>query len=186
MTEFVDWDSLEDSEKDHAYTARFAVLKHYLGKENYTKHSMSHALAYDAKPLTITSSTKGKGKKVVVIGGGISGLTTAKYLLKSGFEVILLEKSNRVGGNNDPFIDTDGREYPSICIVSLPAQQPHYSSMLKEYNINHIPHTNYINGKWIDNEIKDLSLKNLSSILSNFNNLSDRINAIEIFYRLKK
>lgn len=44
--------------------------------------------------------------KVAVLGGGISGLSSAYYLLKSGAEklsqVILIEASNRVGG----WIDT--------------------------------------------------------------------------------
>ncbi len=35
---------------------------------------------------------------VVVIGAGITGLTTAYYLKKSGLKICLLEKSNRVGG----------------------------------------------------------------------------------------
>ncbi len=35
---------------------------------------------------------------VVVIGGGMAGLTCAAWLAKKGLEVILLEKENRVGG----------------------------------------------------------------------------------------
>ena len=37
-------------------------------------------------------------KKVVVVGAGLAGLTTALYLERSGFEVSVLEASDRVGG----------------------------------------------------------------------------------------
>ncbi|MBN1617728.1 phytoene desaturase [Candidatus Dojkabacteria bacterium] len=37
-------------------------------------------------------------KKIVVIGGGISGLSSAALLKNSGYEVILLEKNNELGG----------------------------------------------------------------------------------------
>ncbi len=37
-------------------------------------------------------------KKVVVIGGGIAGLSLAYSLIKQGFDVTLIEKENRVGG----------------------------------------------------------------------------------------
>ena len=38
-------------------------------------------------------------KKVLVIGGGISGLTTAYWLHKSGIDVTVLEKEDRAGGS---------------------------------------------------------------------------------------
>jgi len=41
----------------------------------------------------------GNGKRVVVIGAGISGLTIAYWLKKSGFDVTVLEKENRTGGS---------------------------------------------------------------------------------------
>ncbi|MBT8320125.1 MAG: FAD-dependent oxidoreductase, partial [Eudoraea sp.] len=37
-------------------------------------------------------------KKVIVIGGGIVGLSTAYYLHKEGHEVIVLDKSDLAGG----------------------------------------------------------------------------------------
>ena len=37
-------------------------------------------------------------KKIIVSGGGLSGLTSAYYLLKHGHDVELLESSNRLGG----------------------------------------------------------------------------------------
>ena len=38
-------------------------------------------------------------KKIVVIGAGISGLTTAYLLFKEGFDVIVLEQKDKVGGS---------------------------------------------------------------------------------------
>ena len=38
------------------------------------------------------------GKKVAVIGGGISGITTAFDLDKKGYGVTIYEKSERIGG----------------------------------------------------------------------------------------
>lgn len=45
------------------------------------------------------------GKKVAIIGGGISGLTTAFWLKNKGIEVKLFEKNDRVGGNIHTEID---------------------------------------------------------------------------------
>ena len=38
-------------------------------------------------------------KRIVILGGGISGLTTAYLLNKEGFDVTVLEKKNEVGGS---------------------------------------------------------------------------------------
>ena len=38
-------------------------------------------------------------KKIGIIGGGISGLAAAFLLKNKGFDVMLFEKSGRVGGN---------------------------------------------------------------------------------------
>src|SRR6476646_649422 len=54
--------------------------------------STSSAEAIDAP------SGVGKGTRVVVIGGGIGGLTTAYEARKLGFTVTLLEARNRAGG----------------------------------------------------------------------------------------
>ena len=37
-------------------------------------------------------------KKVIIIGAGISGLTSAVYARRSGFEVVVLEKAGNPGG----------------------------------------------------------------------------------------
>jgi monoamine oxidase len=45
-----------------------------------------------------TTRSVGRGRKVIVIGGGFSGLACAHELSSAGCEVILLESRNRVGG----------------------------------------------------------------------------------------
>lgn len=41
---------------------------------------------------------KEKNKKVIVVGGGVSGLTTAIYLRRNGYDTLVLEKNANVGG----------------------------------------------------------------------------------------
>lgn len=44
-------------------------------------------------------------KKVIVIGGGFAGLTTAAYLAKNKFEITLLEASPKLGGRAYSFLE---------------------------------------------------------------------------------
>ena len=46
-------------------------------------------------------------KKVIVLGAGISGLTTAYLLHKDGYDVTVLEKNDNVGGSIETVIETD-------------------------------------------------------------------------------
>ncbi|MEC9208983.1 MAG: FAD-dependent oxidoreductase [Bacteroidota bacterium] len=100
--------------------------------------STSKFLEEDAN-LNNMPSKGGEGKSVVVIGGGISGLSSAKYLIDAGFDVTLLEKRNIVGGNNDPYMK-NGKHYATTVIITLPAQQPHYLELCREYGISQTPH----------------------------------------------
>ena len=100
--------------------------------------STSSAMAEDAAPLEMPEEG-GSGKTIVVIGGGISGLSTAKYLLQAGYNVKLIEKRPIVGGNNDPYVE-NGNHHATTVIVTFPVQQPHYLRMCREYNIEQTPH----------------------------------------------
>jgi len=46
-------------------------------------------------------------KKIVVIGAGISGLTTAYLLFKDGYDVIVLEQKDKVGGSIETISEND-------------------------------------------------------------------------------
>ena len=52
-----------------------------------------------AGPLQLPANL-GSGKSVVVLGGGIAGLTAAYELERAGFSVTVLEARDRVGGRN--------------------------------------------------------------------------------------
>lgn len=62
-------------------------------------------------------------EKVVIVGAGVAGLTSAAYLLKDGYEVHLLEASNRTGGlvhsfERDGFVfDTGPRAFVNSGMV---------------------------------------------------------------------
>jgi len=100
--------------------------------------STSRAMAEDAKLLHMPKEG-GAGKTIVVVGGGISGLSTAKYLLQAGYKVELIEERERVGGNNDPYLE-NGAHHATTVIVTFPIQQPHYLRLCREYNIEQTPH----------------------------------------------
>jgi monoamine oxidase len=72
-------------------------------------------IAAYAKPELATLS---KPKKVLILGGGISGLTSAYELMKKGYQVQVLEASFRAGGRNMTVrhgsrIDETG--FPQVC-----------------------------------------------------------------------
>ena len=46
-------------------------------------------------------------KTIGVIGGGFAGLSSAAYLKKAGYNVILFEKNDKIGGRNRQY-DTQG------------------------------------------------------------------------------
>src|ERR1044072_9729125 len=63
-------------------------------------------------------TASGKSKKVLILGAGISGLTSAYELNKQGYEVQVLEASFRAGGRNMTVrngdrIDETG--FPQVC-----------------------------------------------------------------------
>jgi monoamine oxidase len=62
----------------------------------------AHLVASGEEPFAENRGTgktgMGNSKKVIVAGGGISGLCCAYELMKKGHEVVLLEASGRFGG----------------------------------------------------------------------------------------
>ena len=100
--------------------------------------STSKIMADDAILIDMPISG-GEGKSVVVVGGRISGLSAAKFLIQAGCDVILLERNPILGGNNTPYLE-NGEHHATTVIVTLPAQQPHYLQLCREYGIEQTPH----------------------------------------------
>jgi monoamine oxidase len=54
----------------------------------------------EARAATPPSLSGGRGKKVVILGSGVAGLTSAYELSKAGYDVTLLEARDRFGGRS--------------------------------------------------------------------------------------
>ena len=63
-------------------------------------HALGLTPASGASPLPELAADFGKGKKVVILGAGIAGLTSALELTKAGFECTILEARDRPGGRS--------------------------------------------------------------------------------------
>ena len=64
----------------------------------------------EAKALSakLASSPATEPKRVVVVGGGLAGLSCAKYLADAGHEPIVLERGKVLGGKVSAWQDEDG------------------------------------------------------------------------------
>ena len=71
------------------------------GKDPFSRHVMQD----DVKPAATKTA---KPKKVIIIGAGMSGLSAAYELQRSGHEVQILEMQNRVGGRVKTFGEKEG------------------------------------------------------------------------------
>jgi hypothetical protein len=101
--------------------------------------SAAATMAEDADRLDIPSAG-GKGRSAVVVGGGISGLSTAHYLLHAGFaSVTLLEGRDKAGGNNEPYVN-DKQEHATTCVFTSPSQQPHYAELCRQLEVSQTSH----------------------------------------------
>ena len=78
----------------------FLLLSSSSFRCSISKNYFLHLMPVDQKQV------KNK-KKVIVVGGGIAGLTTATALVKKGVDVLLLEKNDKCGGLVNSF-ERDG------------------------------------------------------------------------------
>jgi heterodisulfide reductase subunit A len=78
---------------------------------NKAKDLVRMAIASAGFVLPLQEQTLSVNKKALVIGGGASGMTAALGLADQGFDVFLLEKEKRLGGNlNKLYYTIDGTE----------------------------------------------------------------------------
>ena len=98
--------------------------------------------------LLTNRDQKGRRKTVIIVGGGIAGLTSAYELKKLGHEVVILEAFNRTGGRIKSHYFNDGT-HAELGAMRIPAQ--HFCTLhyVKEFNlhsrrfVNHNPDAYY-------------------------------------------
>ncbi len=134
-------------------------------------------------------------KKVIVIGGGIAGLSAAAYLAKNKFKVTLLEASPKLGGRAYSFLDKDTN---TIIDNGQHILMGCYLETLKFLSLIGAKGNFYFQKRLEVNFVKEgfqiLPLKSVPSIyplnliigLLKFTaiNLSDRFNLLKVFFKL--
>ncbi|KAG9300478.1 hypothetical protein G9A89_010104 [Geosiphon pyriformis] len=125
-------------------------------------------------------------KSVIIVGAGLSGLRAAQLFHKAGFEVKILEASNRIGGRiYAEDVDHDNK-------IDMGAQwvgktQTHILDLLKEFNVE--TYEQYNQGTkvhWRKNGIKKFSSKSSIPPLNIFALLDLQFNAISTLDKLIK
>lgn len=108
-------------------------------------------------------------KKIIIIGGGIGGLTASVYLKKHGFDVLILEASDKLGGlaRSDEF---DGMEFDAgpYILLDKPGLEWSFTKLEIPFEENIKPHL--INNIYEVNE-KIRFDKSLAETVTNFNSL---------------
>jgi len=165
-------DSYKSSEKDDSYKSpdnyelsdmpSTAVC--FRDEDDHLPTHLAKVLEFPQKYIIGPfSEMKGKEMEVVIVGGGISGLTSAYLLLNAGHKVTILEASNRIGGR----IHTERRDgwYADLGAMRFPQYHRVVQKALKLFKIPTAKFTNYnegsegnyffINNKYILNEDLD-------------------------------
>ena len=96
-----------------------------------------------------------KSKSAIIIGTGITGLTSALYLKRAGWKVTLLEKQNRWGGSIQSF-EENGFTYergPNTGMISYPEVVDLFESLRSDFtyepaNISAKRRLIWKNGRW--------------------------------------
>ncbi len=89
---------IDDNDDDNSIIERPVIKKKY-SRRDFLSHSLMLSLGgLMLNKCSFLQNDKNNNKKIVIIGAGISGLTAASELINAGFEVIILEARNRIGG----------------------------------------------------------------------------------------
>ena len=98
--------------------------------EDYMRMGITKAMKYDDRPPYMEASDKG----ILVIGGGISGLTAALEAAKAGYQVCLVEKEPQLGGWANKFAKVFTGKPPYDRLVESPIQEK-IAAVMKNENI---------------------------------------------------
>lgn len=100
-------------------------------------------------------------KKIVIVGAGITGLTSAYILANHGYDCLLIEKNNRVGGMCRSFL-IDGIKFdlgPHLLFPNLDREADRflYSLLDKKVVKGHLRYAVYVKGKYWPQPIRPWS-----------------------------
>eukprot|EP00002_Diphylleia_rotans_P000640 TRINITY_DN10326_c0_g3_i2.p1 TRINITY_DN10326_c0_g3~~TRINITY_DN10326_c0_g3_i2.p1 ORF type:complete len:610 (-),score=127.14 TRINITY_DN10326_c0_g3_i2:127-1926(-) len=159
-------------------TAQFAIALLLMTKgKQIAQHFALTAVGLSSLPLSLAESlwetvkptpakrflSKGQIRRVAVIGAGCSGITAAKEALAAGFEVVVFEQTDKIGGN---WVFRENEAHSSIyrsCMINTSKQlmafsdypipdhyptYPHHTQIVKYFNdyANHFnvtPHVRF-------------------------------------------
>ena len=94
--------------------------------------SMEQMIYFIQNGLTKTNSPK----RIVIIGGGISGLVSASLLKEAGHQVTIIEANRRIGGRiytkREPFLDY---QYTELGAMRIPSIHHLTFALINKYNL---------------------------------------------------
>ena len=116
---------------------------------------MKGALALSALSIAASAKVNATEKtSVIVIGAGLAGLNSALLLQDAGYDVIVLEAAERVGGRVYTADNTETR--PEYGASQIGKSYARAISLCERFNLKLIPEhrklmamSNYINGQWV-------------------------------------
>jgi glycine/D-amino acid oxidase-like deaminating enzyme len=90
------------------------------------------AISLSAFPLSASAGTTAVGKRVVVLGRWLAGLSSAHNLMKAGYDVTVLEAHNRPGGRGPRFVPPAAGQ-PWLLAGPTPAEQLDPTALIRPY-----------------------------------------------------
>ena len=112
---------------------RSLVMKDYpIPKDILNTENAREAGALSAKFKTLAG--KGEKKKVAIIGGGLSGLACARYLVDAGHEPTVYEARDVLGGKVSAWKDKDG-DWVETGLHIFFGAYPNMMNLFKELDI---------------------------------------------------
>ncbi|CAK6972482.1 L-amino-acid oxidase [Scomber scombrus] len=124
-------------------------------------------------------------RHVAIIGGGIAGLTAAKFLEDAGHKVTIIEASNRIGGRVETYRDKKEGWYAEMGAMRIPSFHKILLSMVSKLQLSLNPFIeDDINTYYLVNEVlhKTYAVENNPDVLNyTLNNRERGRSAAELF-----